>query len=106
MLGVIEATIANDEEKNSMCPPLLFWDKNEDFLSALLTTMAGERTRRANPQLAGWLKATRLNPMSGVASYADDPRVQDARERLKSFGPAAAANLQKLLVSHRARRAE
>ncbi len=98
MLGVIEATVANDEEKNRMCPPLRFWDESEDFLGAMLATLAGERARRASPELAGWLKTTRLNPMSGAGSYADDPRMQEARECMKRFGPAAAANLQKLVT--------
>lgn len=100
-LGVIEATVEGDEEKNRLCPPIAYWDENEDFLTAYLATFVGDRVRAAHPALASWTKATRLNPVSGIASHRDDPRVIDARERIKRFGAAAAANLQKLLSERR-----
>lgn len=100
-LGVIEATVEGDEEKNRLCPPIAYWDENDDFLTAFLATLVGDRVRVAHPALASWTKATRLNPVSGIASHRDDPRVIDARERIKRFGAAAAANLQKLLSERR-----
>ena len=102
MLGVIEATIEGDDEKNRLCPPIPYWDENDDFVSAFLTTLIGNRARAAQPALANWTKTSRLNPMSGVSSYADDPRVVDAGERIKRSAARAVANLQKL-VSERAR---
>jgi hypothetical protein len=97
MLGVIEATADSDEQKNRLCPPVAYWDRNEDYLTAFLATLTGDRARAAHPPLASWIKASRLNPFSGVAAHRDDPRVIDARERSKRFGAAAAANLPKLL---------
>jgi hypothetical protein len=44
-----------------------------------------------------WNKTSRLNPVSGIASHKDDPRVIAAREHIKRFGLPAAMNLQKLL---------
>lgn len=103
MLGVIEATIESDEEKNHLCPPIAYWDENDDYLIAFLATLTGDRARAAHPALASWTKTSRLNPVSGVAAYRDDPRVIDARERIKRFGAAAAANLQKLIAQRSAR---
>jgi hypothetical protein len=60
-----------------------------------LTTALG-----AHPVLASWNKASRLNPISGVASHKEDPRVIASRERVKRFGLPAAMNLQKLASSH------
>jgi len=97
MLGVIEATVEGDEQKNALCPPIHYWDRNQDYLAAFLATLMGERARAAHPALARWTKTTRLNPVAGVASYRDDPRVVEARERIKSFAAAAAMNLQRLL---------
>jgi cation diffusion facilitator CzcD-associated flavoprotein CzcO len=99
MLGVIEATVEGDEQKNALCPPIPYWDTSEDYLSAFLATMVSTSAIAAHPRLAGWHKASRLNPTSGIASLRDDPRVADARERMKRVGLAAAANLQKLLYS-------
>ncbi len=97
MLGVIEATVESDEQKNALCPPIAYWDANEDYLTAFLATMASTTAIAAHPALASWHKASRLNPSSGMASKRDDPRVVDARERIKRSGLPAAINLQKLL---------
>ena len=97
MLGVVEATVGSDEEKNRLCPPINYWDADTDYLSAVLYGLKSERARATYPALASWAKATRLNPLSGLAQYADDPRVIDAAERIKRFGAGAANNLAKLL---------
>lgn len=95
-LGVVEATLAGDDEKNRLCPPLAYWDKNTDYLGAFLAMLAHERARAAYPALASWAKTSRLNPTSGLSAHRDDPVVVEARERIKRFGAAAAANLAKL----------
>jgi hypothetical protein len=97
MLGVVEATVESDEEKNRLCPPIAYWDANTDYLSAFLATLVNERARAAYPALASWAKETRLNPLGGIAQYREAPNVIDTRERIKRFGGAAASNLVKLL---------
>lgn len=97
MLGVIEATLPNEEEKNRLCPPLHYWDANADYLRAFLATLANERAVAAYPALAGWAKATRLNPLAGMGPHWDAPGMAESRERIKRFGAAAAGNLVQLL---------
>jgi hypothetical protein len=104
MLGVVEATVESDEEKNRLCPPLNHWDTSADYLSAFLAALANEQARAAYPALASWVKGTRLHPLSGIARHGDAPSVIDARERIKRFGGAAAANLARLLRSSGSRR--
>jgi hypothetical protein len=101
MLGVVEATVDGDDEKNRLCPAVRYWDSNEDFLAAFLAGLIGDRARARHAPLAAWMKATRLNPAGGVAAYRDDRRVIEARDRIKRFGPAAAQNLTKLLAASR-----
>ncbi len=101
MLGVIEATVEGDDEKNRLCPPIVYWDQNQDYLSAFLATLTADRGRAGHPRLAAWTKATRLNPLSRIASYGGDARVIEARERIKRLGPTAAANLPKLVAVKR-----
>jgi hypothetical protein len=98
MLGVIEATVDSDEQKNGLCPALAYWDENADYLRGFLATMASATAMAAHPTLAKWNKTSRLNPVSGSAVLRDDPRVVASRERIKHFGLAAAMNLQKLLA--------
>jgi hypothetical protein len=97
MLGVVEATVEGDEQKNALCPPIAYWDANEDYLTAFLATMTSTTTMAAHSTLAGWHRTSRLNPNSGIAPHRDDPRVAAARESIKRSGLAAATNLQKLL---------
>jgi hypothetical protein len=102
MLGVIEATVEGDEQKNGLCPGIAYWDKNEDYLTAFLATMVLTNAMAAHSTLARWSKVTRLNPGSGIAALRDDPRVIDARERIKRHGLPAAMNLQKMTTSRSA----
>lgn len=97
MLGMVEATVESDAEKNRLCPPINYWETNTDYLSAFLATLANEQARAAYPALASWAKDTRLNPLGGIARYRDAPNVIEARERIKRFGAAAANNLVKLV---------
>ena len=97
MLGVVEATVDSDDEKNRLCPPIRYWDADTDSLSALLASIANAPVRAAHAALAGWMQPSRLNPLSGIATHANDPGVIDAGERIKRFGAAAAGNLVKLL---------
>ncbi|MGE5181167.1 MAG: NAD(P)-binding protein [Acidobacteriota bacterium] len=96
MLGVIEATIADDADKNRLCPPIFYWDTNADYASAFLAMLVGDRARGRHPALAAWMRATRLNPTAGLAAHHDDPRVAEARDVIKQHAAAAVANLARL----------
>lgn len=97
MLGVIEALVESDEEKNRLCPPITYWDGNTDYLSGFLASLLNERARKAYPALANWARETRLNPFGGIDDYLDVPQVVDARERMKRCGAAAIGNLPRLI---------
>lgn len=101
MLGVVEATVRTDEEKNRLCPPILHWDENRDYLSAFLASLANEQARARHPALERWAKETRLNPASGMAAHRDAPGLIEARARIRQFAAAAVANLAKLLEDRR-----
>ena len=102
-LGMIEAVIDSDDEKNRVCTPIPYWEENDDYLSSFLATLVGNRLRAANPIIASWSQTSRLNPVAGVAGYRSDPRVVEASERIKRFSAAAVANLQKLLSERQPR---
>lgn len=101
LLGVIEATVEGDAQKNELCPPVVYWDTNQDYLTAFLASMAFTSAIAAHPTLVGWNRASRLNPIGGIASHKADPRVVAARESIKRFGFPAAMNIQKLVTSPR-----
>jgi hypothetical protein len=96
MLGVVEAVVADDAEKNRLFPPIAYWDANEDYVTAYLAMLSGDRARAAHSAVSAWNRATRLNPLSGVAAHQSDPRVVDARDRIKHHHATAIANLTRL----------
>ncbi|MBV8032870.1 MAG: hypothetical protein JO035_15255, partial [Betaproteobacteria bacterium] len=73
------------------------WDRDTEYLSAFLATLAISRARGAYPALADWAKKTRLNPLSGVGPWRDDTIVKEAQERVSRFAAAAVENAAKLL---------
>jgi hypothetical protein len=98
MLGVIEAMFESDAEKNGLCPPINYWDENEDYLTAYLALLTSTSAIGTHPKLARWNQSTRLNPLSGMEAHRDDPRVIASRERVRRFGGRAAMNIQRLLA--------
>ena len=99
ILAMAEAALASDEEKNRLCRPMPHWDKSADYLSGFLATLVNQQARAAHPALASWAKESRLNPLGAIERYRDAPGVAQARERIRQFAPAAAANLARLLAA-------
>ena len=97
LLGVIEATIEGDVEKNGLVSPIAYWDENQDYLTAFLATMGFSRAIAAHPKLASWNKTSRLNPTSGITHHRADPRVIASRECMTRCALSAAMNLGKLV---------
>jgi hypothetical protein len=97
LTAFVDLALDEDEEKNSLCPPMRHPNTNEDFVRQFLTSMAGDVARRAYPEIHAWVNGTRLNPGSGVRSCLDDPRVQTAHAKIKHSAPRAASNLARLL---------
>ncbi len=99
MLGVAEAMLETDAQKNELFPPIAYWDNNVDFITGFLATMANTRGRAAYPALASWANESRLNPLAGVDRFRDHPTVIDSQARIKLSGPAAVDTLTRLLRS-------
>ncbi len=97
-LGVIEAIVDSDDDKNRLCTPIPYWEDNADYASAYLATLLGDRARAALPALTAWSKSCRLNPLGGLAAFRDDAGVAATRDRIKRCAAAAAGNLTKLLA--------
>lgn len=97
LLGAVEAMLDDDDEKNRLCSPIHYWDTDADYLSGFQARLTVDRAAAKHPDVARWMKTTRLSPASGID--ANDPTLADAIERIQLHAPAAAANLPKLLAS-------
>jgi hypothetical protein len=98
MLGVVEAELHDDEQKNELCRPLHLWDRNVDFLIAYAALMANSRARGQHPAVSAWSRTSRLYPFAELERYADDPRISEARERSRAHAAGALSNLPRLIA--------
>ena len=101
LLGVVEATIDSDEEKNRLCCPIRYWEQSADYLTAYMARVAGERARSAYPALASWTRESRLNAMGHLGEYSNHPSVVATGGLLKTVAPAAVENVSRLLAEQR-----
>lgn len=97
LLGAVEALVERDDEKNRICPPVLYWDTCADSLRAHLAGLAHARARAGHPALAAWADETRLNPLSGLTRLRNDSSVLASRHRIQACTAAAVANIARLL---------
>lgn len=100
LLGVAEALIGSDEEKNRLCRPIRYWDQPGDYLTAYMALLASNRARAASPALVAWARDSRLNPMQHLGEYSDHPTVVETRDLMKAVGAAAMENAARLLAAH------
>jgi hypothetical protein len=95
-LGVVEGSREDDADKNRLCPPLTFSGRIADVLALSYVGISGLNLRSAEPDLAAWTEASRLNPARGAADHLGEPRVVSAFESLAAnIGPAM-RNLERL----------
>lgn len=97
-LGVAEATLPSDEDKNRLCPPVPYWDTPADYLRTYLAALAHGRARAVYPVLNDWANASHLNPLRDIGLYRDHALVQETRGVIKQHGAAAVSNVMKLLA--------
>lgn len=102
LLGVAEAMIASDEEKNRLCPPIHYWNQSADYVTAYVALMASERARGAYPALATWARESRLNPMVRLGEYSKHPAVVETRDLLKRVARVGVENMSRLLAERSA----
>ncbi|MEM9653861.1 MAG: NAD(P)-binding protein [Actinomycetota bacterium] len=97
MVGFVETLDLDDGERNRLCPTIRRSGLIDRQLALMAVGYCAEPLRRANPDLAAWNAAARLNPGRPVADHLEEPDVRGALERmLTSFEPAL-QNLQRWL---------
>ncbi len=98
MVGVAEALLDTDDDKNRVLPPINYWDSTRDSLTSQLAGMSHARARAEYPALTEWANSSRLNPMGSLGSYRDHPTVVEARALIQRYGAAANSNLSRLVA--------
>jgi hypothetical protein len=92
-IGAVEALRGDDADRNGLCPPVPFTGDVSNLFPMVHAVFSGTLARGAQPDIAGWLERTRLNPTRGVGDRLDDPQVAEALALMGSTIGAAMRNL-------------
>lgn len=102
IIAHIEASGRDDVERNRLCPPNPAPSAATDWIRTTAVTQRAHALWRAEPDVAAWVRATRLNPLHGIEQHLGDPAMQTALGRLAPVLAPALENLDRLgaLVDH------
>ena len=88
-IGAVEALRDNDDDKNRLCPTLVFTGDITDILTLTHSGISGITARVAEPDLVAWNDACRLNAIRDANQRRDDPTIARAFDTIiTNIGPA------------------
>jgi hypothetical protein len=99
LIGYVERTRDDDAEKNRLCPPTPQPGDAVDWISNYRGMLHTSALHAAEPDVAAWLKKSRLNLTRGIHEHRADPRMQSALARSAASSQRALRNADVLLAS-------
>ncbi|MCB2113252.1 MAG: hypothetical protein KDD85_06850 [Parvularculaceae bacterium] len=99
--GYVEARYTDDETRNRLCAPNVLADTPAEWMRSFLGNLMRQKMWMDEPVLNDWLSANRLCPFGKKADRAalGAPSMKPVARRIAETAPAAAMNLQKLIMS-------
>jgi hypothetical protein len=98
LVGYVEATRSDVNEKNRLCPTNRLPDTPLDWVRGTLIGMNADYILSKEPDIADWLERSRLNLASGLGRLREDPRVKDATQRLRANARSGLVKLMQFLA--------
>ncbi len=77
-IAFVESTDLHEEEKNRLCPPVVFTGDSADLTQLAYAAMQGQVARTRHEQVGPWTATTRLNPTRAALEHLDDAGVAEA----------------------------
>jgi hypothetical protein len=99
LVGYVEATREQDEEKSYLCPVNPYPQRDVDWIPNMYITLESLGRWNEHADVTDWLERSRLNISRGMFDHASEPRMSDAITRLLTFTDPAIENLKKLQAS-------
>lgn len=96
LIGYVEATRSDDEEKNRVCPPSPYSDSLASWARMNVLGTRAALTFSAEPDIKEWSNTVWLNPARIPADHPGSAALDDARERLAAHTGPALARLAEL----------
>jgi NAD(P)-binding Rossmann-like domain len=102
-IGFLESTELDDEEKNRLCPPVVFSGHATDLAQLACAGLRGQVARVRHEIVGPWNQASRLNPARAVLDHIEDADVaasvafivEHTRDALQNLELAAAATIER-----------
>ncbi|HEY6530794.1 MAG TPA: NAD(P)-binding protein [Acidimicrobiales bacterium] len=98
LIGHVEASYADDDVKNRLCPPNRYPSTAVDWLPNTATSQRVQNLWGEDPELTAWMEGSRLNTARGLRSRLDDPVMVDAVTRMINHAEGAVTNLNRLMA--------
>jgi hypothetical protein len=96
LAGYVEATRADDGERNRLCPPNSLSDDPASYAAMQVRGTLATRSFMAEPDIAAWANACALNPSRVPPDRRDDPAVRAASTRAAAVADSGLARLTAL----------
>jgi hypothetical protein len=93
-IAFVESTGLGDEEKNRLCPPVVFTGDTADLARLACDAMKGQVARIRHEEVAAWNLSSRLNPARAAPNHLDDPDVADSLAFMIDHTKEALGNLE------------
>ena len=99
LIAHVEATRDSDDEKNQLCQVVPLPNHDTDWLRMMVPYMINQYQWSRDPELRGWLQASRLDGFSRLAAGAShDPDRAEVMSRLRAASRPAMERLLELVA--------
>ncbi|MFO6451258.1 MULTISPECIES: NAD(P)-binding protein [unclassified Aeromicrobium] len=96
LAGYVEATRADDAEKNRLCPPTPYGDSLAEWVRMTVLGTRAAASATSAPDVKAWANDVPLNPTRIPPGYPASPALDDARERIATHTVPAIERLLQL----------
>ena len=97
LVGYVEATREDDDEKNRLCSPSPYGDSLAQWARMNVLGTRAAMTFSAEPDIKEWADHVALNPARTPPGHPRPAALDDARERLATHTPPGLARLAELM---------
>ncbi len=97
LVGYVEATRDNDDEKNRLCPPSPYGNSMAEWARMNVLGTRAAMSFAAEPDIKAWSDQVALNPARIPLGHPGSAALDDARERLATHTRPGLARLAELM---------
>jgi NAD(P)-binding Rossmann-like domain len=97
LIGYVEATREDDDEKNRLCPPSSYGNSMAEWARMNVLGTRAAMSFSAEPDIKEWSNQVSLNPARTPPGHPESAALDDARERLATHTRPGLARLAELM---------